>query len=45
MKTMNQSLAELNLAGRISLNDGLSYSQNPQELGEILSRQKTPAFS
>lgn len=45
MKTMNQSLAELYLAGKISLNDGMSYSQNPQELGEILSRQKTPAFS
>lgn len=45
MKTMNQSLAELYLAGKISLNDSMSYSQNPQELGEILSRQKTPAFS
>jgi len=45
MKTMNQSLAELYLTGKISLNDGMSYSQNPQELGEILSRQKTPAFS
>lgn len=45
MKTMNQSLAELYLAGKISLNDGMNYSQNPQELGEILSRQKTPAFS
>ena len=45
MKTMNQSLAELYLAGKISLNDGMSYSQNPQELGEILSRQKTPVFS
>jgi len=45
MKTMNQSLAELYLAGKISLNDGMSYSQNPQELGEILSRQKMPAFS
>jgi twitching motility protein PilT len=45
MKTMNQSLAELYLAGKISLNDSMSYSNNPQELGEILSRQKTPAFS
>jgi twitching motility protein PilT len=45
MKTMNQSLAELYLAGKISLNSSMSYSQNPQELGEILSRQKTPAFS
>ena len=45
MKTMNQSLAELYLAGKISLNDGMSYSQSPQELGELLSRQKTPAFS
>ncbi len=45
MKTMNQSLAELYLAGKISLNDSMSYSHNPQELGEMLSRQKTPAFS
>ncbi|MCK4470596.1 MAG: type IV pilus twitching motility protein PilT [Anaerolineae bacterium] len=45
MKTMNQSLSELYLAGKISLNDGMNYSQNPQELGEILTRQKTPAFS
>jgi len=45
MKTMNQSLAELYLAGKISLNDCMNYSQTPEELSEILSRQKTPAFS
>ncbi len=45
MRTMNQSLAELYLAGKITLNDAMNYSQNPQELGETLSRQKTPSFS
>ncbi len=45
MKTMNQSLAELYLAGKITLNDSMNYSPNPQELGEMLSRHKTPAFS
>jgi len=45
MKTMNQSLAELYTTGKISLNDAMAYSQNPQELSESLSRQKTPAFS
>ncbi|MFH1374678.1 MAG: type IV pilus twitching motility protein PilT [bacterium] len=45
MKTMNQSLAEMQISGKISLNDAMAYSHNPQELGEMLSRQKTPAFS
>ena len=45
MKTMNQSLAELQISSKISLNDAMAYSHNPQELGEMLSRQKTPAFS
>lgn len=45
MKTMNQSLSELYTTGKISLNDAMSYSPNTQELGEMLSRQKTPAFS
>ncbi len=45
MKTMNQSLAELYTAGKITLNDAMSYSHNTQELSEMLSRQKTPAFS
>ncbi len=45
MKTMNQSLAELYQSGKISLNDAMSYSPNTQELSEMLSRQKTPAFA
>ncbi len=45
MKTMNQSLSELYTTGKISLNDAMGYSPNTQELGEMLSRQKTPAFS
>ncbi|MEW5994930.1 MAG: type IV pilus twitching motility protein PilT, partial [Candidatus Zixiibacteriota bacterium] len=45
MKTMNQSLAELYLAGRISLNDAMGHSSNTQELSEILSRHKTAAFT
>jgi len=45
MKTMNQSLAELYLSGKISLNDAMNYTSDPQELGEMLSHQKTPAFS
>ena len=45
MKTMNQSLGELYTAGKITLNDAMSYSHNTQELSEMLSRQKTPAFS
>jgi len=45
MKTMNQSLAELYQAGRISLNDAMGTSHNQQELTEMLSRQKTPAYT
>ncbi|HVP06694.1 MAG TPA: type IV pilus twitching motility protein PilT, partial [Candidatus Acidoferrum sp.] len=45
MKTMNQSLAELYTSGRISINDAMSYSHNTQELGEMLNRQKSPAYS
>jgi twitching motility protein PilT len=45
MKTMNQSLAELQLSGKVTLNDAMSYSHNTQELAEMLSKQKTPAFS
>jgi twitching motility protein PilT len=45
MKTMNQSLAELYLGGKISLNDAMCYTPNPQELSEMLSRDKTPAYS
>ena len=45
MKTMNQSLAELYESGKISLNDAMAFSQNPQELSEMLSRQKSPAYS
>ena len=45
MKTMNQSLAELYQGGKVSLNDAMSFSHNTQELSEMLSRNKTPAFS
>jgi twitching motility protein PilT len=45
MKTMNQSLADLYQAGKISLNDAMGYSHNTQELSEMLSRQKSPAFT
>lgn len=45
MKTMNQSLADLYLSGRITLNDAMSYSCNTQELSEMLSKHKSPAFS
>jgi twitching motility protein PilT len=45
MKTMNQSLAELYTAGKISLDDAMSYSHNTQELSEMLSRHRSPAFA
>jgi len=45
MKTMNQSLAELYQSGKITLNDAMGCSQNPQELSEMLSRQKAPAYT
>ncbi|UCE25853.1 MAG: type IV pilus twitching motility protein PilT [Candidatus Zixiibacteriota bacterium] len=44
MKTMNQSLSELYQTGKITINDAMSYSHNPQELSESLSKQKTAAF-
>ena len=45
MKTMNQSLSELYNTGKISINDAMSYSHNTQELGEMLSRNRQPAYS
>jgi len=45
MKTMNNSLAELYQTGKITINDAMNYSHNPQELGEMLSKQKTPSFT
>ncbi|MCK4605922.1 MAG: type IV pilus twitching motility protein PilT [candidate division Zixibacteria bacterium] len=45
MKTMNQSLAELYLAGKITINDAMNFSSNSQELGEMLSKEKSSAFS
>lgn len=44
MKTMNQSLAELFTAGKITINDAMSYSGNPQELSEMLARDKSMAY-
>ncbi|MEE8577386.1 MAG: PilT/PilU family type 4a pilus ATPase [candidate division Zixibacteria bacterium] len=44
MKTMNQSLAELFTGGKITINDAMAYSGNPQELSEMLSRNKAPAY-
>jgi len=45
MKTMNQSLGELYQTGKISLNDAIGTSSNQQELSEMLSRQKSPAYT
>lgn len=44
MKTMNQSLSELYTAGKITINDAMAYSGNPQELSDMLSRDKSPAY-
>ncbi|MFC1475206.1 type IV pilus twitching motility protein PilT [Candidatus Zixiibacteriota bacterium] len=44
MKTMNQSLTDLYQTGKITINDAMNYSHNPQELGEMLSKQKASAF-
>ncbi len=44
MKTMNQTLSELYQTGKITINDAMSYSHNPQELSESLSKQKAAAF-
>lgn len=40
MKTMNQMLADLYTTGKITINDAMNYSHNPQELGEMLSKQQ-----
>ncbi|MCP4568541.1 MAG: type IV pilus twitching motility protein PilT [FCB group bacterium] len=45
MRTMNMSLAELYRMGKITLNDCMGRSSNPQELSEMLSKQSTPAFA
>jgi len=45
MKTMNQSLSELYQSGKITLNDALGYSHNPDELSESISRNQSPAYS
>lgn len=45
MKTMNQSLAELYQTGKITINDAMNFSSNPQELTDALERHKTAAFS
>ncbi len=45
MKTMNQSLSELYEGRKVTINDAMSYSCNTQELSEMLSKNKTPAFS
>ncbi len=45
MRTMNMSLAELFRTGKITLNDALGRSSNPQELNEMLSKQPSPAFA
>lgn len=45
MRTMNMSLAEHYRAGRISQSDSLAFSPNPQELGEMIQRQPSPAFA
>ncbi|HDL03956.1 MAG TPA: type IV pilus twitching motility protein PilT [candidate division Zixibacteria bacterium] len=44
MCTMNQSLANLYNAGKISIGDAMSFSSNVQELNEMLSRTKSPAM-
>ncbi len=46
MRTMNMSLYDLYRTGKISLNDALGRSTNPQELNEMLSKQaSSPAFA
>jgi Tfp pilus assembly ATPase PilU len=45
MKTMNQSLAELYGARKISVQDAMAFSSNAQELSEMLAQEKSPAFS
>ncbi|MCK5124966.1 MAG: type IV pilus twitching motility protein PilT [candidate division Zixibacteria bacterium] len=45
MRTMNMSLAEMYRTGKITLNDALGRSSNPQELNDMLSKQPSPAFA
>ncbi|RKX26198.1 MAG: type IV pili twitching motility protein PilT [Candidatus Zixiibacteriota bacterium] len=45
MKTMNQSLAELYQGGKITINDAMGFSHDPQELSDAISRQKSPAYT
>ncbi|MGH8016544.1 MAG: type IV pili twitching motility protein PilT, partial [Candidatus Zixiibacteriota bacterium] len=45
MKSMNQSLAELNMTGKITLNDAMGQSPAVQELTEMLQRQKSPSYA
>lgn len=40
MKTMNQSLAELYQAGKITINDAMAHSSSVEELGEMLQKNK-----
>jgi len=44
MKTMNQSLAELYNSGKVTIGEAMSFSGNIQELNEMLSRGRTPAW-
>jgi len=44
MRTMNMSLAELYRSGKVTLNEIMSYTPNPQELSEMVSKQPSPAF-
>ena len=45
MKTMNMSLAELYNTGKITINDAMNHTSNLQELNEMLSKNKAPAYS
>ncbi len=45
MQTMNASLAERYLGGKITLEDALNRSQDPQELHDIISRATMPGAS
>jgi Tfp pilus assembly pilus retraction ATPase PilT len=45
MKTMNQSLAELYSGRKISVQDAMAFSSNPQELSEMLAQEKSLAYS
>jgi len=45
MRTMNMSLSELYRTGKVTLNDALAHSPNPQELTEMLSKQASPVYA